>query len=124
MDKETERLIELLEKYYGNDQASMQTLATLKRTPAVVRQYEVLRENPIVIKIAGEIIPKLEVAYEKLTGINAYTLDDMERAMHLCTIAWGEWFLKALGEDPEKRIESVQNHVKLLAERAGILSKG
>lgn len=124
MDQETDRLIELLEQYYGNDQEGMRTLAMIKRTPAIVRQYAVLRENPIVIKIAGEILPKLTVAYSSLTNRDAMKLTEMERAMHLCTIAWGEWFLRALGDDPAKRIDSVQNSVKVLAEKAGLLSKG
>lgn len=124
MDQETDRLIELLEQYYGNDQEGMRTLALMKRTPAIARQYAVLRENPIVIKIAGEILPKLTVAYSSLTGKDAMKLTEMERAMHLCTIAWGEWFMRALGDDPAKRIESVQNHIKVLAEKAGLLSKG
>lgn len=124
MDHDTDRLIELLEQHYSQDQEGMRMLALMKRTPAIARQYAVLRENPIVKKIAGEILPKLSVAYSSLTNKDAHKLTEMERAMHLCTIAWGEWFMKALGDDPEKRIDSVQNHVKLLAEKAGLLSKG
>ena len=122
MNEESVRLIELLKHYCGHDQEGMKTLAAIERTPQVIRQYEVMRENPIVQKIAKEILPKLSIAYSSLTNGQAHTLTDMERAMHLCTIAWGEWFMTALGDDPAQRIDSLQNHVRALAERAGILS--
>lgn len=122
-NENTNNLLSLLKEYYAGDVESMQTLIALEKTPQVLRQYEALRENPVFVKIRDEILPKLTHAYSKLTSPTSYDMTDMERAMHLCTIAWGEWFLQAFGDKPEARLDSVENHIKKLAERAGVVSK-
>jgi len=116
-------LLNKLKEVYGHDQQGMATLANIERSPKIINQYRVLRDNPIVIKIAEEAYAKVKQAYAKLSSESAWNMTEGERAFHLSTIAWGEWFLTSLGEDPDVQENRVYENIENLAKRAGIVPK-
>lgn len=123
MDTRTLHLLDLLKEHYARDPVGMAELTSLERQPAVIRQYEILRENPIVLTIAKECKAYMAEAHTKMTSSDAWNMEEKERIFHLATIRWTEWFLRAMGEAPGNANIAIQKHIETLASRAGILSK-
>lgn len=109
-----------LEEFYEHDAESLNILKDLRKRPQSIEEYRVLRDNPIIKKLADDVYQKLLQSYDSLTDAKAWEMSDKERINHLQNIKWGRWFLYALGENPDILKQRFTNSLKVLAERAGI----
>lgn len=116
-------LIEKLEEHYGHDQSAMRELGTFRRAPNMIRLYNILRENKIVLKIAQEAKDKMARSTSALLSPTAWKMSDEERVLHSVTREWAIWFLTALGDDPEEQLLAIDREVEMLAKRAGLVPK-
>lgn len=120
-NNESHDLLRKLEEFYQNDPDGLETMRNLRKRSSQIEYRRLMCENPAILDLQKAALSRAKAYLPILMHPSGHT--DRELIAAEIGLLWAKWFLQALGEDPEKATENLENIIKRHAQHAGLTSK-